>query len=357
MPTPDAFRPTWLCRTPRERARMLDMERRLAPVRHLCFAAIAVALVASGAWVGWWTLAPLAIAAIGFVVLGRGLEEAARPEYRLALAWMLSQALIAASIALTGGPDSPALPWLAIPTVTLPARFGVRGVLAGSGVTICILLLVTVGIDASAVVADPVPTLMTLTLIVSITALSVALMRSDLEHRSEAAIDQLTGMLNRGSLDTRVAELEAQARRTPQPVALIIADLDLFKAINDEYGHAVGDAVLAEVAERVRGELRAYDLAYRLGGEEFLVLLPGAGEREAADLAEALRRCVAIDPVGAVAVTVSVGVGAWDGRGAFDFRELFDRTDRALYRAKWDGRDRVVCAGAGEPPAAELRAA
>ena len=140
---------------------------------------------------------------------------------------------------------------------------------------------------------------MTLTLIVSITALSVALMRSDLEHRSEAAIDQLTGMLNRGALDTRVAELEAQARRTPQPVALIIADLDLFKAINDEHGHAVGDAVLAEVAERVRGELRAYDLAYRLGGEEFLVLLPGAGEREAAELAEALRRCVAIDPVGA----------------------------------------------------------
>ena len=116
---------------------------------------------------------------------------------------------------------------------------------------------------------------MTLTLIVSVMALSVALMRSDLEHRSEAAIDPLTGMLNRGALDTRVAELEAQARRTPQPVALLVADLDHFKAINDERGHAVGDAVLAEVAERFRGELRAYDLAYRLGGEEFLVLLPG----------------------------------------------------------------------------------
>ena len=167
-------------------------------------------------------------------------------------------------------------------------------------------------------------------------------MRSDLEHRSEAAIDQLTGMLNRGALDARVAELEAQARRTPQPVALIVADLDHFKAINDELGHAVGDAVLAEVAERFRGELRAYDLAYRLGGEEFLVLLPGAGEREAAELAESLRRCVAIDPIRDVDVTVSFGVGAWDGRGTFDFRELFDRADRALYRAKQDGRDRVV---------------
>ena len=353
----DAFQPTWLCRTPRERARMLDMERRLAPVRHLCFAGIAVALVASGAWVGWWTLAPLAIAAIGFVVLGHGIDEAPRPEYRLALAWVLSQALIAASIALTGGPDSPALPWLAIPTVTLPARFGVRGVLAGSGVTIAILLLVTVGIDASSVIADPVPTIMTLTLVVSITALSVALMRSDLEHRSEAAIDQLTGMLNRGALDARVAELEAQARRTPQPVALIVADLDHFKAINDECGHAVGDAVLAEVAERFRGELRAYDLAYRLGGEEFVVLLPGAGVREADELAQALRRCVAIDAIRGVDVTVSFGVAAWDGRGAFDFRELFDRADRALYRAKQEGRDRVVCASDPEPAPAELRAA
>ena len=356
MPPADAFQPTWLCRTPRERERMLDMERRLAPVRHLCFGAIAIALIASGAWVGWWTLAPLALAAIGFIVLGRGIDVAERPEYRLALAWVLSQALIAASIALTGGPDSPALPWLAIPTVTLPARFGVRGVLAGGCVTIGILLLVTVGIDASAVIADPVPTLMTLTLIVSVMALSVALMRSDLEHRSEAAIDPLTGMLNRGALDTRVAELEAQARRTPQPVALLVGDLDHFKAINDERGHAVGDAVLAEVAERFRGELRAYDLAYRLGGEEFLVLLPGAGARESAELAESLRRCVGIDAIRGVDVTVSFGVSAWDGRGTFAFCELFDRADRALYRAKQDGRDRVVCS-AEEPEAPALRAA
>ena len=160
---------------------------------------------------------------------------------------------------------------------------------------------------------------MTLTLIVSVMALSVALMRSDLEHRSEAAIDPLTGMLNRGSLETRVVELEAQARRTPQPVALLVGDIDHFKTINDEHGHAVGDSVLAEVAERFRGELRAYDLAYRHGGEEFVVLLPGAAEHESAELAESLRRCIALDPICGVAVTVSFGVSAWDGRGEFSF--------------------------------------
>lgn len=347
------FQPTWLCRTPRERSRMLDMERRLEPVRHLCFAVLALSLVATGAWMGWWTLIPLALATIGFLVLGRGLERAALPEYRLATAWLLSQVVIATSIALTGGPESPGLAWLAIPTVTLPARFGPRGMIAGGIATTALLLLVTLGIDAQAVIDYPVPTIWALALIVSIMALSLALLRSDLEHRSEAAIDQLTGMLNRGALDARVVELEAQARHTQQPVALLIGDLDEFKAINDEHGHAVGDAVLAEVAERFRGELRAYDLAYRLGGEEFLVLLPGAGEGPAAELADALRRRVALDPIGEVRVTVSFGVSAWDGRGELCFRELFEAADRALYAAKHDGRDRVVRADgerAAEPP-------
>ena len=71
MPPADAFQPTWLCRTPRERARMLDMERRLAPVRHLCFGAIAITLVASGPWFGWWTPAPLALAAIFALTITR----------------------------------------------------------------------------------------------------------------------------------------------------------------------------------------------------------------------------------------------------------------------------------------------
>lgn len=342
------FQPTWLCRTPRERSRMLDMERRLEPVRHLCFAALAVTLIATGPWMGWWTLLPLALATVGFLVLGRGLDRAAFPEYRLATAWLLSQLMIAASIALTGGPESPALTWLAIPAVTLPARFGTRGMIAGGIATAAFLLVVTVGIDAQAVIDYPVPTLTSLALIFSVMALSLALLRSDLEHRSEAAIDPLTGMLNRGALGARVVELEAQARHTQQPVGLLIGDLDAFKAINDEHGHAVGDTVLAEVAERFRGELRAYDLAYRLGGEEFLVLLPGAGEQAAAELADALRRRVALDPIGDVRVTVSFGVSAWDGHGEFCFRGMFEAADRALYAAKEAGRDRVVRAD-GEP--------
>ena len=146
----------------------------------------------------------------------------------------------------------------------------------------------------------------------------------------------------------QVHELEQQSAITGEPVALVVGDIDHFKAVNDEHGHTVGDAVLAEVAERFRGELRAYDLAYRHGGEEFVVVLPGAAEHEAAELAEALRRSITLDPICGVDVTVSFGVSAWDGRGEFDFSALFDRADSALYTAKNAGRNRVVRAGDGD---------
>ena len=94
-------------------------------------------------------------------------------------------------------------------------------------------------------------------------------MRSDVDHRTEAVIDGLTGMLNRRALDQRLHELTAQARITGQPIAVIAGDIDHFKRVNDEHGHAAGDAVLVEVAYRLRKALRAFDLAYRVGGEEF----------------------------------------------------------------------------------------
>ncbi len=345
---------TWLCPESGDRARMLDMERRLAPVRSVTFATLAATLVATGPALGWWPLTPLALAVVAFAVLSRSLETSARPEYRLGAAWCLSQMLIAASIALTGGPDSPALAWLVIPAVTLPARFGRRGVIAGAVVTIGALFLVTAGLAPATVADDWSRTVATLSLIVCVLVLSTALMRSDLEHRAEAVIDPLTGMLNRSALAVRVAELTQQARLAGQPVALIVADVDRFKQLNDDHGHATGDAVLIEVANRIRGELRAYDAAYRIGGDEFLVVLPGAGERAAFELAEALCRAVALDPVEELDITLSVGVSA-SAETSFDYGAVFDAADRALYAAKTGGRNRVACSSglriAGDGPA------
>ena len=168
-------------------------------------------------------------------------------------------------------------------------------------------------------------------------------MRSDVDHRTEAVIDGLTGMLNRRALDQRLHELTAQAQITGQPVAVIAGDIDHFKRVNDEHGHATGDAVLVEVAYRLRKALRAYDLAYRVGGEEFLVVLPGADVPAAAGLAEQLRAAVAAEPAAGLRVTMSFGVAGSAGPD-LERERLLDEADTALYEAKARGRDQVVAA-------------
>jgi diguanylate cyclase (GGDEF)-like protein len=209
---------------------------------------------------------------------------------------------------------------------------------------------VTLGVDPSGVARRPDLLIAPLGLLGATATLSMALMRSDLHHRSAAVVDPLTGMLNRAALTTRAAELAQQAGVVHQPVALVLGDLDHFKTINDEHGHARGDAVLTDVAYRLRKQLRAYDLAYRIGGEEFLVVVPGADAEQACELAEALRGALAAAPVAGLAVTMSFGVAA-SPAGAFDLAATFARADEALYRAKEHGRDVVVVDGAAVVPA------
>ena len=305
---------------------------------------LAFALVSFGPTLGWWPLAALFFAIASWLAVGIGLERARFPEYRLALGWCMGQVTIAASVALSGGPHSPAISWLAIPAVALPARFGRRGLFAGTAVTIVLLLASTVCVDPSSFIDDPTLTLSALALVASVLALSTALMRSDIEHRAHSVIDPLTGLLNRTALAVRVSELTQQTYVGAPPVALVIVDVDHFKHVNDRQGHAVGDEVLTTVAQRISNELRAYDGAYRIGGDEFLVVLPGAGERPAMELAEALRRAVELDPVGELEVTVSIGVSTSEKR-EFDYEALFADADAALYRAKSEGRNRIALAG------------
>jgi len=208
-----------------------------------------------------------------------------------------------------------------------------------------LMAVVTIGPDPSAIGDAPQFVLAPIALLVAVAVLSTALMRSDIDHRTESVIDGLTGMLNRRALGTRVAELAAQARVTGEPIGLVIGDLDHFKRINDEFGHAAGDAVLVDVAYTLRKELRAFDLAYRLGGEEFLVVLPGASLAEAEEVAERLRAAVGGAPAGGCDVTMSFGVAS-SGGGGFDHGAVLHAADEALYEAKRAGRDRVAVAGA-----------
>jgi diguanylate cyclase (GGDEF)-like protein len=347
---PDSTPASWLIDDGTDRERMLDMDRLVAPVRQRSFLVIAAALLICGPWLGWWTTAPLVIAGILFKVADGALHRVARPEYLLFAAWTGSQLMIEMSVALTGGPRSPAMAWAAIPIVTLSARFPLRGVFLGVAVTVALMLAVAFGVDANAVLADPPLLIMPLALAIAVAILSIALMHSDVRHRSAAVIDQLTGMLNRNSLADRTLELALQSARTGAPVGLIVGDVDHFKRINDNHGHAIGDAVLQDVAYMLRKQLRAFDLAYRIGGEEFLVLLPGSDAEHTSAMAERLRAGVEADTVGGgLRVTMSFGVSASAPDEAFDYKTVCAEADAALYEAKREGRNAVCCGPAAVP--------
>jgi diguanylate cyclase (GGDEF)-like protein len=191
------------------------------------------------------------------------------------------------------------------------------------------------------------------------------------ELMESAATDPLTGLPNRRQIDARVIEAVALAERQARPLACLMIDLDDFKAINDTYGHAAGDAVLREVARRLREGIRASDVVGRYGGEEFLMLLPDTDAAGALTLAEKLRAHLAADPfplpptVGVAAstgadtsrsvpVTASIGASCWERR-MVEPEELPAAADGALYRAKALGRDRVVFAARiPTPPAGSL---
>jgi diguanylate cyclase (GGDEF)-like protein len=331
---------SWLC-DENGRRRLIENSDRIRPQRAAAMALLAVVLVATSHWHGWWPLAPLVFAAAGFAWADKRIKVVERPEIPFAIAWVTAQICIATSASLTGGVDSEALMWLAIPIVTVSARLTTHGLIAAVVVTEALLLGSALTSGPQVLLDDPTSPLYAAATVAAIAILSAALMKSDLHHRSKSVIDPLTQMLNRGALVGRVSELAEQSRISGDPVALIVVDLDHFKVVNDTHGHASGDAVLRDVAYMIRKELRAFDLAYRLGGEEFLILLPGSGEPGAALVAERLREAVAIRPIAGVPVTISCGVAASAPGNAFDFDTVFARADYALYSAKRAGRNRV----------------
>jgi len=170
--------------------------------------------------------------------------------------------------------------------------------------------------------------------------LQMCKMRAEAEVLQQAMTDGLTGLANRRALDAALARALAVAARSGQPFALVMVDLDHFKAINDRFGHGAGDTVLTGFAGRLRSGLRAQDLAFRYGGEEFCVLLPNTDADGAAVMARRLHGQVALAAHdGMPAQTSSLGVAVWRQGDTAD--ALLGRADQALYRAKAGGRDRV----------------
>ncbi|MBQ0720893.1 MAG: diguanylate cyclase [Gammaproteobacteria bacterium] len=168
----------------------------------------------------------------------------------------------------------------------------------------------------------------------------ITLKKQSDELRRLAMRDQLTGLYNRHFLIDVANKRMSQAHRHQQALCLVMVDVDHFKAVNDEYGHTVGDAVLCEVADVFLEKSRAEDVVARFGGEEFVILLDACGLADAMEKAELLRQSLESRRIQGVAVTASFGVAQFAAAGE-SFTELLNRADEAVYKAKNNGRNRV----------------
>ncbi len=208
---------------------------------------------------------------------------------------------------------------------------------------ICVAILVTFGVAYT-----PITILFALPFV---TLLQRSLRHAQLLNASR--LDSKTGLLNAGTWEREAASEVARAVRTRTPLALMLIDLDHFKAVNDAHGHLAGDKALRAISRTFKIFLRDYDLAGRFGGEEFALLLPQTGEADAQHIAERIRVHIAEMPIVTgddpgsepIRVTVSIGVAAlgstWDRSTGSQLTDLLAAADTALYRAKGGGRDQV----------------
>lgn len=168
--------------------------------------------------------------------------------------------------------------------------------------------------------------------------------------RRQARVDHLTGLYNRMAFDDLSGQIFSRAAVAGSPVAVLMLDLDHFKAVNDTHGHAVGDEVLTHFARTLSGSLRPTDLMARFGGEEFVVLLPDTEAGKALGVAERLRilteKLSFPCSVDRLKITVSIGVAVGEPAAGEHFESIFHHSDEAMYRAKDLGRNRVELAGA-----------
>ena len=219
------------------------------------------------------------------------------------------------------------------------------------------------GIDLNLTAQGNLQTLTSLASIVCLSLVTMGLLlmgkeRSDERNRRLAMADELTGLPNRRHVLDVLNQQLASATRSGMPLAVLMLDIDYFKRINDTLGHPAGDETLRQVSACLKDRIRGQDIAGRVGGEEFLVILPQTTATGAAQLAETLRAAVEAllitsDDGKVIPVTISIGVCAGEVSQALRSEQFIALADAALYRAKTGGRNRVETASVSEPTALE----
>jgi diguanylate cyclase (GGDEF)-like protein len=240
-------------------------------------------------------------------------------------------------------------PWLmAAPLLAAAAGFGFRGV---RGALWPDTVATEMTIDSALNVGSALSYMViALSFHAALMALVVGRLLADLQHRSRH--DGLTGLLNRRAIEEAMQAQLQRSRRSGEAFSVLMLDLDHFKAINDRFGHVVGDRALKHAAAALMAGMREVDSLARIGGEEFLVLMPGASLEAARPVAERLRAYLDTNPLAlqgsSVSLSVSIGIAQWTD-AAEDVSRLLVRADAALYQAKLQGRNCVVEATKAQP--------
>ena len=271
---------------------------------------------------------------------------------RVATFGLLLQPVLLVLMSLTGGTDSPYFPYMLLPvlvTVYSPSTRHTLVVGVASAVTLVAVALLTTGADARSLIEEGLATdLIELLSFGLFTAFAGRALRDarraitvraeELAHERTSAIelaftDTLTGLYNRRYADDLLKRLASEAARG-RSFSVVALDLDGLKRINDTLGHATGDRVIARIGELLRLQLRGADVPIRLGGDEFLALLPGTREAQAKAVGERLRAAVTDDDWSAIGMPISISFGAAEWRSGQSGGDVVKAADAALYQVK-----------------------
>ncbi len=328
----------WLFPATVDRERARDMHETVGRARLLSIPLLALYCVVAwiagtGAW--WWLPALAAVCTTQTMLRTLGTRGIA-PELTALAGFLLGATWLAAAGALNGGASSPFLVWLLFGLVAAPVGLSHRayGLVCGWTMT-CLAAACLAGAETG---GEPLLALVTICLLIVVIPLGIRAIDLDIAQRQALWRDPLTGALNRAALERR----HAAATQDGNHACFIVFDLDHFKQVNDLRGHPFGDRALQHAATIAASVVRDGDSLFRLGGEEFAILLPAASRQDALHVAERARQAIRNTTIDGVKITASFGVAeAADG---VSLPDLYDLADQALYRAKHSGRDQVVAA-------------
>ena len=259
-----------MCPTELDRERLVATVYGVGRARALMFVVLAGVVAGSAGDTGWWPFLVLIGAAVASIYLYRGLDRRHRPEYWAAAGWLMTQLPLGVGIAITGGPRSPALSWLAIAVVSLVARFNRLAIRVGMCFLGLELLAVTLAVAPSWTIAHPANTLITGGLLFSVWIFAEALLRSDLEHRDH---DKVTGLPNQTKFVDHLHLAMTRRERRGGTISVLSVDLDGFGLVNDSLGPSKGDQLLRHAGARIARAALSAEMVARRSADEFLILI------------------------------------------------------------------------------------